>query len=101
MTTTTTTIWRARCSRCQAERRLGCEPGFDPNESNNDCDAQPDCDGCGYRIESGWRLYEVSEERGWACGDSGVISEEDARKRAVMFGRPVRRLVRRTLRRVG
>jgi hypothetical protein len=63
---TTTTIWRARCARCKSERRCTDVSGYE--------DALPVCDGCGYRVESGWQRWEVSETRGteWSHGEPPI-----------------------------
>jgi hypothetical protein len=120
MTTTTTTIWMARCRDCGLEQRRKSDPRR-RTDAHNDLF----CHDCVHPIE--WQRYEVSEERGWVAE---VIEHPSQRTRLNVNADPVmvapllprdraeyacaswierrgwgkanaRHVVRRTLRRVG
>jgi len=58
MTTTTTTIWMARCRDCGLEQRRTTAPRLRVGAFDDSF-----CHDCVHPIE--WRRYEVSEERYW------------------------------------
>ena len=84
---TTTTIWRARCGGGHCDIRT---TGYKPR-------SEMACKTC--RTLLPWEAWEVSERPEWLCGNGAIFADRRSAMAYPCRGQ-VKRVVRRTLRRV-